>query len=144
MFSSIAATQMLLSITLLLLAVVAIFFSIRWRGVQATRLYLSQCDVALQFPRFSNPELMKLDLRSKTADGEADTFECYEWFVARLVYVLDQALKLSPTPNWYAVAKTQLGNHKHYFASDYYRKQNYLAHYSWRMRKLIRQQAEAA
>ena len=41
------------------------------------------------------------------------------------------------------VAKTQLANHKHYFASDYYARQNYLKHYSPKMRRLIQQQRAA-
>ena len=77
-------------------------------------------------------------------DGEAELFERYEWYVARLIYTLDECLALAPIPQWYAVAKTQLANHKKYFASDYYKKQDYLSHYSLRMRMLIEQQAEAA
>ena len=42
-----------------------------------------------------------------------------------------------------AVALTQLANHKHYFASDYYVRQDYLQHYSARMRKLIQKQRAA-
>jgi hypothetical protein len=63
--------------------------------------------------------------------------------VARLVYALDAAMRLSPLEQWGAVARTQLANHKHYFASDYYAKANYLKHYSARMRGLIRQQRTA-
>ena len=105
--------------------------------------YLSQCDVALGNPQFSNPELGKLDLRSKTFDGKQEQFERYEWYVARLVYVLDAAMRLAPFQQWRAVARTQLANHRHYFASDYYAKQDYLKHYSGRMRKLIQQQRAA-
>jgi hypothetical protein len=105
--------------------------------------YLGQCDVALANPQFSNPELGKLDLRSKTFDGEAKQFERYEWYVARLVYVLDAAMRLAPHQQWRQVALTQLANHKHYFASEYYAKQDYLKHYSARMRKLIQQQRAA-
>ena len=105
--------------------------------------YLSQCDAAMREPRFSNPELGKLDLRDKTFDGEKLQFERYEWYVARLVYVLDAAMRLSPWQQWTQVAKTQLASHKHYFASDYYAKQDYLKHYSGRMRRLIREQRAA-
>jgi hypothetical protein len=105
----------------------------------AVQHYLGMCDVALANPQFSNPELGKLDLRSKTFDGEAKQFERYEWYVARLVYVLDAAMRLAPHQQWRQVAKTQLANHKHYFASEYYAKQDYLKHYSGRMRKLIQQ-----
>jgi hypothetical protein len=42
------------------------------------------------------------------------------------------------------VAKTQLENHKHYFASDYYARQGYLRHYSPKMRRLIERQRGAA
>jgi len=45
--------------------------------------------------------------------------------------------------SWGAVARTQLANHKQYFASDYYAKQNYLKHYSPMMRRLIRKQRAA-
>jgi hypothetical protein len=105
--------------------------------------YLGQCDVARQNPEFSNPELGKLDLRSKTFDGDPKQFESYEWYVARLVYALDAAMRLAPYQQWRAVALTQLANHKHYFASEYYAKQHYLKHYSPRMRKLIQQQRAA-
>jgi len=105
--------------------------------------YLSQCDVALANPQFSNPDLGKLDLRAKTFDGEAREFERYEWYVARLVYVLDAAMRQAPFQPWRAVAKTQLANHRHYFASEYYAKQDYLKHYSRRMRKLIQKQRAA-
>ena len=105
--------------------------------------YLGQCDVAMREPQFSNPELGKLDLRDRTFNGEKAEFERYEWYVARLVYALDAAMRLTPWQQWAAVAKSQLANHAHYFASDYYARQNYLEHYSLRMRKLIRQQRAA-
>ena len=120
----------------------AVLTMFAWRGEKAKKLYLSHCDVALANPRFASPELGKLDLREKTFDGEAELFECYEWYVARLVYTLDECLALAPIPQWYAVAKTQLANHKKYFASDYYKKQDYLSHYSLRMRMLIEEQVE--
>jgi hypothetical protein len=113
------------------------------RTYHAVVHYLSQCDVALANPQFSNPELGKLDLRAKTFDGEAREFERYEWYVARLVYTLDAAMRQAPFQQWRAVAQTQLANHKRYFASDYYVKQDYLKHYSGRMRKLIQQQRAA-
>ena len=109
----------------------------------AVQHYLGMCDVALANPQFSNPELGKLDLRSKTFDGKPEQFERYEWYVARLVYVLDAAMRLAPHQQWRQVALTQLANHKHYFASEYYAKQGYLKHYSARMRKLIQQQRAA-
>jgi hypothetical protein len=105
--------------------------------------YLGQCDVAMREPQFSNPELGKLDLRDRTFDGEKTEFERYEWYVARLVYTLDAAMRMAPWQQWTAVAQTQLANHKHYFASDYYVRQNYLPHYSPRMRRLILQQRAA-
>jgi hypothetical protein len=113
------------------------------RTYWATALYAGQCDAALANPKFSNPDLGKLDLRDKTFDGQKTEFERYEWYVARLVYVLDGALRLAPYQPWRKVAKTQLSNHKHYFASDYYARQDYLSHYSHRMRKLIQQQRAA-
>jgi hypothetical protein len=122
----------------------AVWHALGWRALAAKRLYLSQCDAALRYPQFANPE-GRLDLRSKTVDGDKTAFEQYEWYVARLVYVLDECLTLTRAKRWRAVADTQLGVHKHYFASDYYRKQDYLPHYSARMRALIReQQGEAA
>jgi len=101
--------------------------------------YISQCDVALANPQFANPELGKLDLRAKTFDGEAKQFERYEWYVARLVYALDAAMRVAPFQQWGQVARTQLASHKQYFASEYYARQDYLKHYSARMRKLIQQ-----
>lgn len=105
--------------------------------------YLGQCDVAMREPRFSNPELGKIDLRDKTFDGETVQFERYEWYVARLVYTLDAAMRLAPWQQWTQVAKTQLANHRPYFSSDYYARQGYLNHYSTRMRRLIQQQRAA-
>jgi hypothetical protein len=102
--------------------------------------YIGQCDVALRDPQFSNPALGKLDLRDHTFDGDKREFERYEWYVARLVYSLDAAMRIAPFQRWGAVAKTQLANHKHYFSSDYYAKQDYLKHYSPRMRRLIEKQ----
>jgi hypothetical protein len=105
--------------------------------------YIGQCDLAMREPQFSSPELGKLDLRDRTFDGKKDQFERYEWYVARLVYSLDAAMRLAPFQQWGTVAKTQLANHRHYFASDYYAKQDYLTHYSTRMRRLIQQQKAA-
>jgi hypothetical protein len=101
--------------------------------------YIGQCDAAMREPQFSNPELGKLDLRDRTFDGDTRQFERYEWYVARLVYTLDAAMRLAPFQQWGAVAKTQLANHRRYFASDYYAKQDYLKHYSTRMRRMIRE-----
>ena len=60
--------------------------------------------------------------------------------MARLVYTLYAVMRLAPWQQWGAVAKTQLANHAHYFASYYHARQNYLEHYSLRMRRLIREQ----
>ena len=128
-------------------ALVAVFLTVTQRQGNRTHHaalhYIGQCDVALREPQFSNPELGKLDLRDRTFDGEKVQFERYEWYVARLVYVLDAAMRLAPWQQWTQVAKTQLANHRHYFASDYYAKQDYLQHYSGRMRRLIQQQRAA-
>jgi hypothetical protein len=132
------------SISALVAAVLTMTLIAANRTHYAVMHYLGQCDVALREPQFSNPELGKLDLRDRTFDGEKVQFERYEWYVARLVYVLDAAMRLAPWQQWGAVAKTQLANHKHYFASDYYAKQDYLTHYSGRMRRLIQQQRGAA
>ncbi len=113
------------------------------RTYYAAMHYLNHCDVARLNPQFANPELGKLDLRSKTFDGDPRQFESYEWYVARLVYALDAAMRLAPFQEWKAVARTQLANHKHYFASEYYAKNDYLGHYSQRMRKLILEQRSA-
>lgn len=131
------------SISALVAAVLSTTLILSNRSHYAVTHYISQCDAAMREPRFSNPELGKLDLRDRTFDGEKTQFERYEWYVARLVYALDAAMRLAPWQQWNAVAKTQLANHKHYFASDYYAKQDYLRHYSTRMRRLI-QQARAA
>jgi hypothetical protein len=132
------------SISALVAAVLTMTLIAANRTHYAVMHYLGQCDVALREPQFSNPELGKLDLRDRTFDGEKAQFERYEWYVARLVYVLDAAMRLAPWQQWGAIAKTQLANHKHYFASDYYAKQDYLTHYSGRMRRLIQQQRGAA
>jgi|GEM_PF-2246516 hypothetical protein len=113
------------------------------RSHNAVLHYLGQCDVAMREPQFSNPELGKLDLRDRTFDGEKQQFERYEWYVARLVYSLDAAMRLAPFQQWRAVALTQLAAHKHYLASEYYAKQDYLKHYSAQMRRLIQQQRTA-
>jgi len=115
----------------------------RMRSATAKKLYLSQCDVALQYPQLANPE-GRLDMHARTFGGDKTAFEQYEWYVARLVYVLDECMLLSKKPRWRAVADTQLGVHKHYFGSDYYKKQNYLPHYSENMRQLIEQQGKGA
>jgi hypothetical protein len=106
------------------------------RSLAAKKLYLSQCDVALAYPEFANPE-GRLNLRSQTFGGRKTGFEQYEWYVARLVYVLDECLALGPS-RWASVADTQLSVHSDYFGSDYYKKQDYLPHYSPRMQALIR------
>ena len=122
---------------------VVVHHLMRMRSAAAKSMYLSQCDVALQYPQFANPE-GQLDMRAKTVGGDKTAFEQYEWYVARLVYVLDECMMLTKTPRWRAVADTQLGVHKHYFGSDYYKKQNYLPHYSQNMRRLIEQQGRSA
>ena len=139
---------MLLGIFLLpLIGLAALLFALwhlgRMRSAEAKSLYLTQCDTALKFPQFANPE-GGLDMRSRTVGGDKTAFEQYEWYVARLVYVLDECMMLSRTSRWRAVAQTQLGLHKHYFGSDYYKKQDYLPHYSPSMRRLIEEQAHAA
>jgi hypothetical protein len=131
------------SISALVAAVLTMTLIAANRTHYAVMHYLGQCNVALNEPKFSNPELGKLDLRDRTFDGEKVEFERYEWYVARLVYALDAAMRLAPWQQWGAVAKTQLASHKHYFASDYYAKQDYLQHYSGRMRRLIQQQRGA-
>jgi hypothetical protein len=131
------------SISALVAAALTVILIMANRTHYAVMHYLGQCDVAMREPQFSNPDLGKLDLRDHTFDGEKREFERYEWYVARLVYVLDAAMRLAPWQQWRALAKTQLANHKHYLASDYYAKQDNLNHYSGRMRRLIREQRTA-
>ena len=118
-----------------------VFSMLSWREAKAKELYLGHCDVALANPEFSNPDLVSLDIDARTVNGGREAFEQYEWYVARLVYTLDECLKLAPAPHWYHTAKTQLANHKRYFGSDYYKTQGYLPHYSRRMQMLIRRAA---
>jgi hypothetical protein len=116
-------------------AAVGIANMFSWRNAKAKELYLAQCDVALAHPRLSDP--VELDMGAQTMGGSKQEFERYEWYVARLVYTLDECLKLCPKGEWEAVAKTQLGAHREYFNSDYYARQDYLQHYSPRMRMMI-------
>jgi len=109
------------------------------RSIRAKKLYLDQCDRALEHPKFANPMLMRLDFEARTADDSAELFESYEWYVARLVYVLDEILRLQPIPEWFSVADTQLSCHGDYFSSSYYAEQHYHSHYSPRVRALINQ-----
>jgi len=106
------------SISALVAAVLTMTLIAANRTHYAVMHYLGQCNIALNEPKFSNPELGKLDLRDRTFDGEKIEFERYEWYVARLVYALDAAMRLAPWQQWGEVARTQLANHKHYFASD--------------------------
>jgi hypothetical protein len=110
------------------------------RAVKAKELYLAQCDVALANPSLSGPEADAFDFVSGRLAGSKDAFERYEWYVARLIYTLDECLRLDPEGQWEAVAKTQLRSHRSYLASDYYGGQGYLPHYSPHMGALIRQQ----
>jgi hypothetical protein len=110
------------------------------RAVKAKELYLAHCDVALANPSLSGPDADTLDFASGRLAGSKDAFERYEWYVARLIYTLDECLRLDPEGQWEAVAKTQLRSHRVYLASDYYMKQGYLSHYSICMRTLINQQ----
>jgi hypothetical protein len=131
------------SVSALIAAVLTTTLIAANRTHYAVMHYLGQCDAAMREPQFSNPELGKLDLRDHTFDGEKAAFERYEWYVARLVYALDAAMRLAPWQQWGAVAKTQLAGHRQYFASDYYARQDYVRHYSARMRHLIQQQKVA-
>jgi hypothetical protein len=116
-------------------AAVGIANMFSWRNAKAKELYLAQCDVALAHPRLSDP--VDLDMGAQTMGGSKQEFERYEWYVARLVYTLDECLRLCPDAQWDAVAKTQLGAHREYFNSDHYARQDYLQHYSPRMRMMI-------
>jgi hypothetical protein len=122
---------------------VGVFSMLSWREVKAKELYLGHCDTAMAYPEFSKPDTGALDIGAQTFGGDAQAFEQYEWYVARLVYTLDECLKLAPLPHWYETAKTQLSAHKRYFASDYYAQQDYLPHYSKRMQMLIKRAAHA-
>jgi len=110
------------------------------RKVRAKELYLAQCDVALANPSLSAPDEDTLDFSGCRLAGSKEAFERYEWYVARLIYTIDECLRLDPDGQWEAVAKTQLGSHHAYLASDYYMQQDYISHYSPRMRTLIKQQ----
>ena len=110
------------------------------RATKAKELYLAHCDVAMANPSLSSPDADTLDFPAGRLGGSKDAFERYEWYVARLIYTLDECLRLDPEGQWEAVAKTQLGSHRTYLASDYYMKQDYISHYSPRMRTLIKQQ----
>jgi hypothetical protein len=144
MASAVVRPPLPLALIGLTAAAVGVANMFAWRSLKAKRLYLSQCDVALANPKLSNPDVLALDFEKQTADGSKEEFERYEWYVARLVYVLDECLRLCPTRReWQATAQTQLENHRDYFASDYYAEQDYLDHYSPRMAALIEEQRAA-
>ena len=143
MFIPFATSMPLIAATLVIALGFALVHGWRWRSLVAKRLYVAHCDVALAYPQFANPE-GQIDMRTKTHKAGEYAFEQYEWYVARLVYVLDECLSLMPFGRWNKVADTQLGNHKQYFASEYYAKQGYLPHYSRHMQALIEQQRKGA
>ncbi|HKD46325.1 MAG TPA: hypothetical protein VKB67_01420 [Rhizomicrobium sp.] len=131
------------SASALIAAILSILLLMGHRTHYSVLHYIGQCDAAMREPQFANPELGRLNLSDGTFDGEKREFERYEWYVARLIYVLDAAMCLTPWQQWGAVANTELAGHRQYLASDYFARQNYLAHYSPRMRRLVLNQRAA-
>ena len=94
MMSWIAFLEGFASAAALIAAVLAFMSLSADRTNFSASLYIAHCDVAMTYPELANPELAKLDLRDRSLDGDKAKFERYEWYVARLVYVLDAAIRL--------------------------------------------------
>lgn len=78
----------------------------------------------LEYPKYANPELSKLDYEEKTLDGDRQEFYRYEWFVSFMLLACDEVLLLD-SRGWKDVVKNNLGYHRDYLKSKVFEEQSF-------------------
>jgi hypothetical protein len=96
--------------------------------------------VALENPRFANPQLAEIDFAARTFDGSREDFEKYERFVDFVLWTDEEVLSILKDDRWRASVRQNLGEHRAYLQTGIYG--DYAAFFSPELVLLIRQVVE--
>ena len=73
---------------------------------KSTRMeYYLRC---IEFPKYVNPELSKLDYKKQTLDGSPGKFFEYQWFVSFMLLACDEVIRLRGGADWERFAENNV------------------------------------
>ena len=71
----------------------------------------------IEFPKYANPELSKLDYEKQELDGTRGKFFEYQWFVSFMLLACDEVIRLRGGADWERFAENNVGYHRDYIKS---------------------------
>jgi len=106
------------------------------RRGNANELWREYLRLAFENPKLSDPTLHLADFNYEalTIDGSPEMFQKYELFVDTILNASEEILEVSPTREWDAAVRIQLGLHRGYLLSPHFLNSGYLAQYTPKFR----------
>src|SRR5262245_36935194 len=62
----------------------------------------------IEFPKYGNPELSKMDYEKQELDGDSRKFFEYQWFVSFMVLACDEVIRLRGRADWERFAENNV------------------------------------
>ena len=62
------------------------------REATAKQIWMEYYLRCIEYPKFANPELSKLDYKNQTLDGKKEKFFDYQWFVSFMLLACDEVI----------------------------------------------------
>jgi hypothetical protein len=106
-------------------AFVALWFGIRQvqssredaREATAKSIWMAYHVHGIEYPKYANPELSKLDYKNEKLDGDQGKFYEYQWFVSLMLLACDEVLRLRGGSDWERIVKNNIRYHLPYINS---------------------------
>jgi len=109
------------------------------RRADANELWRETLRLGFDNPKLADPtlNLAEFDYVNLTVDGSKETFQKYELFVDTILNASEEILDVSPTREWKAAVRIQLGQHRAYLLSDHFKGSGYLEQYTPKFRAFM-------
>ena len=109
------------------------------RRGNANELWREYLRLAFENPKLSDPTLHLADFNYEalTIDGSPEMFQKYELFVDTILNASEEILEVSPTREWDAAVRIQLGLHRSYLLSPHFLNSGYLKQYTPKFRAFL-------
>ena len=87
------------------------------REATAKQIWMEYYLRCIEYPKFANPELSKLDYKNQTLDGKKEKFFDYQWFVSFMLLACDEVIRLRGGAEWERFAENNVSYHRDYIKS---------------------------
>ena len=77
------------------------------REATAKQIWMEYYLRCIEYPKFANPELSKLDYKNQTLDGKKEKFFDYQWFVSFMLLVCDEVISTTWRRRVVAICRKQ-------------------------------------